>query len=550
MKEKDIITQVNPSTLIPNQTKLDMYQVPSNYEEIKSNIEEHGIIEPLIVDRDTNVLISGNLRLQIALELGLKKVPVIYKDVEKNEIDIKSISTNQQRIKSYSEILKEIEFFEQHYKIKKGQRTDLNPELREIKEKRDAFLKTYSRTTREKVKAIATLAAEIHGKDSENFKGVFKSIDNGKTTLNGLYQHLLDVKQRKHNAEVIPQNYEILRENTKIYNHSSEDMHEVEDESVHAIITSPPYFKMRDYGNAEDELGQEREVELYLLNLMKIFKECYRVLRKDGSLFVNLNDCVLGGQYQAVPHLFVYEMRKLGWILNDEILWIKNNPTYTRGKRSVRSHEPIFHFVKSSDFYYDDSWLKDIEDEEDKVSYGTTKSSPKLKSGMDYRDGVLETNVASTRELREKCKEEGFHLTHSATFPIRVPEICGLLSTREGDTILDCFTGTSTVGKFALGNRRKFIGFELNPEFIKASEINLIELQFYYKNPDYFKRDISYEKFYSGKRDFDNSFSDDLSMELGMDKIKPVSEEMKKELKRFTRSFNQCYLNTLASIQK
>jgi ParB-like chromosome segregation protein Spo0J len=141
-----------------------MYQVPSNYEEIKKSIEEHGIIEPLIVDRATNVLISGNLRLQIALELGMKTVPVIYKDVEKSELDIKSNVTNQQRVKSYTEILKEIEFFEQHYKIKKGQRTDLNPELKELKEKRDAFLNTYSRTTREKVKAIASLAAEILGR--------------------------------------------------------------------------------------------------------------------------------------------------------------------------------------------------------------------------------------------------------------------------------------------------------------------------------------------------------------------------------------------------
>lgn len=479
MKKINEKTYVNPSILIPNPTKLGMYEVPANYDELKKSIEEHGIIEPLLIERETDIIISGNLRRQIALDLGLEKVPVIYQDIDRNELDIKSVVTNQQRQKSTFEILKEIEFFEQYYKVKKGQRTDLNPEMKEIKEKRDAFLKKYTRTKRDKIKAIASLASELHGRDSENFKGIFKSLDNEKTTLNGLYQHLLDVKQRRQNAEVIPTKFEILRDNTKIYNHSSEDMHEIEDCSINAIITSPPYFQMRDYGNAEDELGQEREVELYLLNLMKIFKECFRVLRNDGSLFVNLNDCVLGGQYMAVPHLFVYQMRKLGWILNDEILWIKNNPTYTRGKRSVRSHEPIFHFVKSSEFYYDDSWIRDIEDEEDRISYGLGKSSPKLKSGMDYRDGVLETNVSSTKELREKCKEAGFHLTHSATFPLRVPEVCGLLSTREGDTILDCFAGTSTVGKFALKNRRKFIGYELNPEFIKASEINLITEQLY-----------------------------------------------------------------------
>jgi DNA modification methylase len=473
MAEKDIVTIVSPLTLIPNKTKLDIYQVPSNYEEIKKNIKEHGILEPLLVNRKTNVIISGNMRLQITLELGIPVIPVILKDVEEKEMNIQSISTNQQRIKSYSEILKEIEFFEQHYKIKKGQRTDLIPEFKELKEKRDSFLKAHSRTTREKIKAIASLAADLYGKESEEFKGIFKSLDNQKTTLNGLYQHLLDLTRRKHNALVIPEKYEIIRENTKIYNQSSENMYQIETGSIHAIITSPPYLQMRDYGNGEDELGHEKDIDFYLLNMMKIFRECYRVLRDDGSLFVNINDCVLGGQYQAVPHYFVINMLKMGWILNDEILWIKQNPTYTRGKRSVRSHEPIFHWVKSADFYYNDNWLKDLTDEKDKISYGTDKLSPKVKSGMDFRDGVLKTNVANTSGLRKECKAEGFHLTHSATFPIDVAAICGLLTTREGDTILDCFAGTSTVGQFARLNNRKFIGYDLNPEFVKASEVRI-----------------------------------------------------------------------------
>ncbi len=352
--------------------------------------------------------------------------------------------------------------------------------MKELKEKRDAFLNTYSRTTREKVKAIASLAAEIHGKDSDNYKGIFKSLDKGKTTLNGLHEHLIDLKRRKQNSLVIPEKFEIVRKNTKIYNQSSENMHQVKSGSVNAIITSPPYLQMRGYGNGDDERGQENEVEIYLLNMMKIFKECHRVLREDGSLFVNLNDCVLNGQYQAVPHYFVIEMLKIGWILNDELLWIKNNPTYTRGKRSVRSHEPIFHFVKSPEFYYNDQWLHDIEDVNAKLGYGMDKTTPKVKSGIDMRDGVLRTNVSSTAALRKECKDAGFHLTHSATFPIDVPAVCGLLSTKEGDTILDCFAGTSTVGQFALTFNRKFIGYDMNPEFIKASEVRLHKNENYY----------------------------------------------------------------------
>lgn len=477
MTEDTKVMLINTGSIRPNQTKLEMYKLPENYDSIKKSIQNEGIIEPLLVNKKTNVIISGNLRLQIAKELGLPQVPVIFTDIKEDEMDVKSISTNQTRTKSYSEILREIEFFEKHYAIKRGQRTDLKPEVKKIKEDRDAFLNTVSRTTREKVKSIASMAEKIYGRDSEQFKGVFRSLDNQKTTLNGLHQHLLDVMQRKRNEEIIPKTYNISRENTKIYNKSCEDMSEVATESINAIITSPPYFLMKVYDNGENELGQEREIELYLLNLMKIFKECHRVLRNDGSLFVNINDCVLGGRYQAVPHYFVVKMLEIGWILNDEFLWIKRNPTYTRGKRSVRSHEPIFHFVKSSDFYYTDEWLKDLADKEDKISYGINKSSPKVRSGMDFRDGVLTTNVANTQGLRKKSKiEKGIHLTHSATFPIDVPAVCALLTTREGDTILDCFAGTSTVGRFARLNNRKFVGYELNPQFVMASEVNLMDI--------------------------------------------------------------------------
>jgi DNA modification methylase len=235
-------------------------------------------------------------------------------------------------------------------------------------------------------------------------------------------------------------------------------------------------------------------------------------------------------------------MLKMGWILNDEFLWIKNNPTYTRGKRSVRNHEPIFHWVKSDDFFYNDNWLKDITDKEDRISYGIDKKSPKLKSGMDYRDGVLETNVANTSELRKECKEEGFHLTHSATFPVRVPEICGLLSTKEGDTILDCFAGTSTVGKFALSNNRYFVGYEVNPEFIKASELNLRNLTFYERaKMSYGGRTFPSDVHYIGDESVEGSSIKEKNSP-GFNRIKPVSDEHKKSFSNFTKAFNKCFI--------
>lgn len=254
-------------------------------------------------------------------------------------------------------------------------------------------------------------------------------------------------------------------------------MSEIESGKINCIITSPPYYQMKDYGTGKEQIGLEQSVEQYLDNLLVVFKECYRVLREDGSCFVNINDCVINGKYQAVPHKFLLKMLDIGFRFNDEIQWIKTNPTYTRGPRSVRGHEPIYHFTKSDDFYYNDEWLKDLDDPQRQVSYGAGKTDPKVMSYLDYRDGILKTNVSSTAELRKELKDKrGVHLTHSATFPIDVPTLCALLTTREEDTILDPFSGTAVSGEYARKNARYYIGYELNPEFLLASEVRLVKI--------------------------------------------------------------------------
>lgn len=477
MTAKREVRQVNIDDIHPNKKKLEIYQTPENYDNIKQNIEREGIIEPLIVNEKTHEIISGNLRYQVAMELGITIVPVLYKDIDQEEMDVKSISTNQQRKKSFSEILKELKFFEEHYQIKRGQRTDLNPELKKIKEERDKFIKAVPRDTREKLKAIDKLANDLHGVDLKEYKKMLASLDNHKTTLNGLYQSLVDKTRRKHNESIIPKKYEIKSNWTTIYQKSSEDMAEIESGTINCIITSPPYFQMKDYGTGKEQIGMEDSVDKYLDNLMVIFRECYRVLRDDGSCFVNINDCAIDGKYQAVPHKFLLRMLDLGFRFNDELLWIKRNPTYTRGKRSVRSHEPIYHFTKSEDFYYNDEWLQRLDDPNSSISYGTGKVDPKIISGLDFRVGVLKTNVSSTADLRKEIKEKrGFHLTHGATFPIYVPTICALLTTKEEDIILDPFSGTSVVGEFARQTYRYYIGYECKPEFVLSAEMRLISI--------------------------------------------------------------------------
>jgi site-specific DNA-methyltransferase (adenine-specific) len=285
------------------------------------------------------------------------------------------------------------------------------------------------------------------------------------------------VRAKQHNVS-IPTKYDFKTNGVTIHCGSSSEMNLIEDNSIQTIITSPPYFKMRDYNTGKKQLGHESNVDMFIDNLSLIFNEAYRVLKNEGSLFVNLNDCCIDGQYQAVPQKFVLKMLELGFLFNDELIWVKNNAQYTHCKRSVRNHEPIFHFVKSKKFYYDTSWMDNLVDKNNAVSNGTNASFPKLFSGLDYvLNDVIRGNASSTSDLRKKCKEQGFYLTHSATFPLSIPAICILMSSKEGDTVLDCFNGTATTGEAAIRLGRKYIGYETNPEYVMASEVRINSIE-------------------------------------------------------------------------
>jgi DNA modification methylase len=169
-------------------------------------------------------------------------------------------------------------------------------------------------------------------------------------------------------------------------------------------------------------------------------------------------------------------MLKNGWKLNDEIIWLKNNPVYTGGKRTVRSHEYIFHFVKSdaTDFFYNEALVEKFYDGDQSYIYGHGKTLPKFLSGMDFTKGArIKTNVANTGELRKQCEKEGFFLSHSATFPAVIPGLLVLLTTKEGDLVLDPFNGTSVTGEVCKVLGRSYVGYELNPEFIMATAVRM-----------------------------------------------------------------------------
>jgi hypothetical protein len=463
------VTWVSPLDLKEGGAAQLLYSKPENYQTVKENIEKMGILTPLHVVG--NVVVSGNLRLQIAKELGHNEVPVLFVSPQDISDDFLAISYGQQREKKYSEILKEYEILEREFPLRKGTRTDLNPKMKENAEKRKSI--KISKSKLSKLRRIKKNGKEIYGSNSNDYKKMWEKLDNGKVSLDRLCSELKRKMALKENELVIPHKVEVNTPNAKIFNKSCSDMSEIKDKSIACIITSPPYFQMRDYGTGKDQRGMENDITSYIKGLINDFKDCYRVLNEKGSLWVNVNEPATEGQYNVIPHRFAIEMIKEGWILNDELIWAKNNPVYTQARRSIRSHEYFFHFVKSKNYYYDISWLTELTDSDNRVSFGTSKQLANLNSTMDFRGSMIRTNANNMDFLRKSCKKIGFNLTHSAGFPISIPLIAILTTSKIGDTILDLFSGTATSGEAALATKRKYVGYEIKSEFIKASEVRL-----------------------------------------------------------------------------
>lgn len=472
------VEYVSPKSIYRNVELGNLYRLPINYEMIKENISTMGLITPLIVNSFNNIIVSGNLRHMIALELGLPLVPVFFIHLT-NDMSLVSLSSNIQREKSSMDKYREMELYKTIFPLKKGNRTDLFPKLKELKEERDKVLSSIPKDTQNKLNSIGLMCEELFPDKPIKLEEYFNEIDNGKTTLNKVYNKVKTLhKKSKCKSDVDGGDYK--NGSITIYNKSSETMEELEDESVNVSVSSPPYWTMKVYQLDENQLGQEDTIEEYIDNLKKHYKEVFRVLKNDGSLFVNINDCCRDGEYQLVPQHFVLMMKSIGFRLNDEFQWLKKNPRPTAGKRTIRRHEPIYHFVKTRNFYYNEDWLKTSVDETNSFTIGTTKEFPKLTSSLDFFGGVLKTGNSSTKKLQNECIElEQVDLVHQATYPIDVPMICLLLTSKPNDVILDNFSGTSTTGQcvMELGQGRSYIGYEPSPEYMVASKIRLSELQ-------------------------------------------------------------------------
>ena len=182
------VIYLSPSDLKSNDDKRTILSsTPKNYENIKSNIEKYGIIEPLIVDKETYIVISGNVRLKISIELGLSEVPVIFSD--KPFDMVMSLSTDITREKTLKEKYLIHEFMVKQLQIKQGQRSDLFPEKKENLK----IIEENSPLTKSLVNKYNRLKKHY---GEEKAKEILEKIEKGLTTFNQEMEKLKDRSSR------------------------------------------------------------------------------------------------------------------------------------------------------------------------------------------------------------------------------------------------------------------------------------------------------------------------------------------------------------------
>jgi len=290
-----------------------------------------------------------------------------------------------------------------------------------------------------------------------------------------------------------------------------EQMRTLDANSVQTCVTSPPYWGLRDYG-VEGQLGLEKTPEEYVAKMVEVFREVKRVLKDDGTLWLNLGDSYAqserrsrNGQASAslnegrsdfkcraevaeigrklkhglkpkdlvgIPWRVAFALQADGWYLRQDIIWHKpNSMPESVTDRCTKSHEYIFLLSKSPKYYFDHEAVK--EPAVDKKGWGNKQR----RQVPGHSKGTLRANLHKipVRETRNRrsvwtVTTKPFKGAHFATFPIDLIEPCILAGSAKGDTVLDPFFGAGTTGVAALKHERKFIGCELNQEYVEIAE--------------------------------------------------------------------------------
>ena len=295
----------------------------------------------------------------------------------------------------------------------------------------------------------------------------------------------------------------------------------IPDNCVHTCVTSPPYYGLRDYGSG-GQIGLEKTPEEYITRLVAVFSEVKRILRDDGTLWVNIGDSYAGsGKGSAlypdsvkntkqgtskgmigaaaitevgwgnckpkdligVPWSLAFALRASGWYLRQDIIWHKPNPMPESVKdRCTKAHEYIFLLSKSKKYYFDSAIIKENCSEKNIADYMRRKTlnnkhgdyeriRPDLcRSRSDYMPSDFKRNKRDVWTMQIKPHKGA----HFATYPVELITPCILAGCPENGIVLDPFCGSGTTGVAAAKLKRKYILIDINAGYVNMAKQRLI----------------------------------------------------------------------------
>ncbi len=240
---------------------------------------------------------------------------------------------------------------------------------------------------------------------------------------------------------------------------------------VQTCITSPPYYGLRDYGH-DGQIGLEETPGAYVAQLVEVFREVRRVLRDDGTLWLNLGDRYgAGKQLFGMPWSVAFALQDDGWIMRQDIIWHKPNPMPESVRdRCTKAHEYLFLLAKRDRYYYDADAIKE---RASRGAHVRKRSSTFKKVGSqggrfgshDKGSPIVVCDGFRNRRSVWTVATKPYKSAHFATYPPGLARPCVLAGSPVGGLVLDPFTGSGTTGEVAIRCRRSFVGIELNPTY-------------------------------------------------------------------------------------
>lgn len=467
--------KINVSKLKHHPLNARIYSL-SGIESLMDSISQVGLLEPPTVDQHFQI-VSGNRRFESVKRLGWEEIDVHQIFVKEGDEVLTLIHFNRQRIKTTQELLNEYFELENYHKtkgIEKGRK------VRNI--------------VSEEIRVTDGQLARILYIHKRNPKYI-ELIDQGILTVNQAYLNIRREEEERISRESLKRESKFQhpekRNEFTFYQKSSNELKELEDNSVQCIFTSPPFgLGVRTYSN-NVVIGSEKTIDEYSENLSNHLVSCFRVLKGTGSFFLNLGDVYHDGELQNAPHKVLFKLlEKTKFKLRSTVIYKKTNPKPSSIKnRPTNSFEYIFHLVKSLEYDYERMTLPLSDNTkpshpprhrtkkgDNSIVIGTPYiPSSKGKNLPDYWDDELIVTSVANQSLNYGTDHPAMYHPSLVTIPILQTCVLPFIDSNDrseiSHRILDPFAGGLNTYKSikwineTYGTQLEFIGYDLKKYF-------------------------------------------------------------------------------------